>query len=455
MVLIKTKNFERKMKKDIEELKISKRTPLWYKGSYENKPIGSYVTDIDFTALVYYNKNLVDKLPYFIKRMKSFLFINMVCGTRIEYETPWVIDNEGGCNYDQNKVDLWIIGLEKKKLLPSLVLQELKDKFKKDMTLQGLVEIYYLLEPFRQIVWTLKDLEKGYIKKDNEIYYLHDVMKKAVKNPVMKFLYSYKDPDTNLINYTTFDLGLVDKNYKKKEVTTMYKYYMNDWYKVMKSYRWKIKDEYKLEYNKVMKKIELLSALRYSLSIIDYMNTYKMVNQVEKETFIKRVQLEIREQGIDITNKSLKMTNRLFRDLINKKLESHVIYFKNKIQDKFQKMFNQYYERGLNNRALSVRQLRNSNEKCPFFEMELEDYLDLVSLSERILLQPDKLIECFKKVARERNISVKNIVKIFNKNPYYIEKKAKEILLKNVSGETLERYSLDQLNMLQNQLLLM
>ena len=75
------------------------------------------------------------------------------------------------------------------------------------------------------------------------------------------------------------DIGLVDKRYRHPIWSRMYKYYTENWYKILKSYKKLISKDYESEYKQVISTLEYDNALVAQASLLNSLMKYKVVYQ--------------------------------------------------------------------------------------------------------------------------------------------------------------------------------
>ena len=88
-----------------------------------------------------------------------------------------------------------------------------------------LIDVQEILDRYNTIKWFLPDIKKGVKNIKGTTYVLLDELKKEV-GPILNSIYT-----------VSVDIGLVDKRYRQPIWSRMYKYYTENWYKILKSYK--------------------------------------------------------------------------------------------------------------------------------------------------------------------------------------------------------------------------
>lgn len=447
---IKTIEFDTKFKNDLQYLSlISKK--LIFKGSYKILENNDIITDIDITALVFYNFKLLDIIVSLINLQPSpFRFIKMSCGLYNEYIVPWKIGTRGDCFFNLEQTRSWFSQFKNKDLIPPNYKQYIENKLKEPLILRNLIDIENILHKYGQILWFSNDIGRGYIIHNNIQYNLLDIMK--TETPVLEFIYHYKD-----CHYIPIDLGLVDNKYKSEDTQQIYRFYMDDWYKIMKIFRWKIISDEKKKYIDVMRTITPLISLKYQLTLAQNIIKYKLLPPLNFNLFMKCVHNEILRLNIPFENKNYDQIEEYIYELINNKLKDSVEYFLLKLMPEYK---NPYYL--LQNRILDSKISVSEKEimererlgiKCPFFSTDIDNYESIYTLSKRIDIDLNILINCFTTMALKYNKSLDYILNIIGKNKLYLEVIDNKILLQN-DTKLIGKYNILHKKQLQSLILL-
>ena len=122
-MIIKTKEFVKKLNSSLYQYSFNKKVPLSLKGSFTNT---TYISDIDFTAYVYFNPTFINILTRKIKNLRNFKFIYLNAGTDKDFNIPWSINPEWGCDFDLVTTKKWYDEFKHKKLIPGSSYNEIE-----------------------------------------------------------------------------------------------------------------------------------------------------------------------------------------------------------------------------------------------------------------------------------------------------------------------------------------
>lgn len=401
-MLLKTPTFDNIFKNDIKELAINSNYPFREMGSYKIKEFGEPITDIDLTAFVYFNSKLLTIISSIIRRVNKgskFFFLHMNCGIRKEFELPWTIDNDGGCNFNLKQLYEWFEQFVNNKRVPPHILEYIGNKVIKNiLILRDLIDIENIIKPFAEILWNIDDIQRGFKIIDGHKYNLLDIMKS--ETPVLEYVYIYEN------NIIAVDVGLLDKRYRNFP-RRMYSYYMDDWYKIMKSYRWKLLDEFRQEYLNVMKHINLFILVKYKIDLYKRIKPYNdnLTNIAYKDMM----------EGLEMLNMDFNesIEEELYEH-VNNYLSKYIEYFISRLKPEFRTPFYIYLKRGIEAQiptSLDVIKERESyGIKCPFFSTDIDDFEKIVNLSIRVLIDTDEMIKCINYISNKLNISIKEVI---------------------------------------------
>jgi len=403
-MIIKTKDFNDNFLFDLREILSNNNTSI-IKGSYKIKENGDYITDIDIEENVKYSQRLIDNLIHKIVNSSSFIFIHLNMGIKKEFILPWNIDNEGGCKYDPKVVAYWYKNFKQMNLVPKTVYEYIENKlFLDTISIKSLIDVEDKLQKYSGLYWKLEDIKKGYITFLDTTYKLLDIMK--IDQPVLEFIYKYNN------DYCLVDIAIVDKNYKYGFEHNMYKYYTQDWYKIMKLFRWKIKKQYQREYLTIMKTIDIFIAILSKFTLIEYVSEYKLLPIKE----FKNIEIDIKTHLKKIDIKFTKSTKEILKNKVNEYLEKYIDYFKHKLNDNFINEFNIQYNRGLEAQILLSRKIINkrvkNNIKCPFFSIDIKEYKKLYKICRKLKLDINTIVKCFEKISNEMNVKIHELLEI-------------------------------------------
>ena len=447
-MLIKTPEFEANFLADVSKwITINKRRPLHLKGSYLVKQYGEVISDIDLEGFVDYRDNFHQFLYNIIRKNISnpkspFSFIQLGVGRYDGFKLPWSVDNNGGCDYNPQKVKEWFSEFSNKNLVPQSVIKYIREKlFSEYINIRNLIDIETTLLPYSEINWSPKNIQDGFIVKNGKRYYLIDAFK--TETPVLEYIYSYDN------QFIAIDLGLVDKNYRTRQTDAMYKYYTQNWYKVLKNYRWKIKPEFQPELLEKTGEVNKLIALRYEIEL--FSRIQKIPNFSYYFIFKSQLINDLKQLGFSSDEKSFENTEREIEAQINDKLENYVQYFIPMLDHKYKSSIIQQLERGQEaQNPVNQQQLNERHAvgiKCPFFQTDTEEYEILSKLAVRLNLPTDFVVNCFSKIAIETKIPLQELVQTFAQNNYSISILESNVILRKDTQE-LGIFPLNQLNIL-------
>lgn len=418
-MIIKTERLQKQIEDKLWQITPNKNVPLKSKGSYFFKPDGSFVTDIDYTANVKYNDGLINVINVIIdkvKRYNNFIFINFSCGVYKDFILPWKIKGTS-CEFNYDKTIEWYNNIKTKNILSVETQKFIEDiLFKDNLSIKELIEIDKELEKYYDIKWYTEDLKRGYIvdKYDNVTRY--DFLETLKTNVgVVKFLFIYYQEDGGK-DYIPIDLGLVDDLYfQNKELITSF--YIEDWYKIFKGYKWIIDERYKEEYIKSFVKLDYQNSL---------LNRLKMLKRIKQSNLLTDRDFKILEQkiiketkdprsGLDQKINNISAVISILSKNIIKNLKEDVLFFKDKLTQKDEIIKqNMFYDRVMYaNIPIQIEELKQRTEKginCPFYQIDGIEYDFLYKASLDFLLNPIEVINCFIQIANEHNIQIKNII---------------------------------------------
>jgi hypothetical protein len=420
-MLIKTHMFVQDFLQKSLALKLNYNAPLIWRGSYKNKPIGSFITDIDLAQNIYLPKPIPTLYYNFVHniystilnaRRENFIFLRLSCGTYEEFKLPWSIDDRGGCDYSTLKTELWLKKISK--IIPKNTWENINKKLNGDISIDTLYEVRAELRDYSEILWDIEDLWLGEKTVRGVKYNLIDLMRKG-HITIIRYLYKYGD------DFCGIDFSLVDRKYIKQP-NVLSEYYTHNSYKIFKSLKWYVKKEYFAEYIQYLNSMEKLPALLNKFSLYETAKKFKVLTEGELSLISKDL------QGYD--KQSLKQK-------LNKKSEKGIELFKNKIIDSFVDTFKKYLERAKQGRVKISKSVLNDREmkgyKCPFFSLNLELFDTLYTISKNYFIDFTLLCNCITKVSEKYDIEPYLLIySIFNPNiqisvfgdEYYIGEKS-------------------------------
>lgn len=445
-MITKSYEFDRKFHQDIKKIQLT-RKPFRIKGSYSVKEYGEFITDIDIEAFVHYDSKLLKLIYSMLERLKynrDFTFLHASSGIKKDFQLPWSIDNNGGCYFNLDNARKWFAQFSVKKLIPQTDLIVIKNLlFKDTISMHDLCRIEKIIEPYSEIKWNKYDIKNGYKIVDRVKYDLLTIMMK--EGFVLEFIYHYKD------TICAVDMGLLDFKYRTK-ANHMISYYMKDWYKVMKTYRWKLREEYKSEYLSIMKQVGKAISIKYQIELLHRI----------KNTSIPLYTINLFENSIisRLTRMKMKLTSTTTKEIyykVNEYLKKYVKYFSNHLEPKYIKTYIIYMFRGKEGQIQVPIETLKAREKaginCPFFRVDIEDFSQMIDLSIKMLLDPQKIFDCFTEISNQANIPLKKLIHSYGINSLSLSQRDNSIVLKD-SGKDINIYPLSKKKELQIRVLL-
>jgi hypothetical protein len=426
-MIIKTEELERQLEENLFLITPDKKHPLVLKGSYKFRPMQSLVTDIDYTGYVKYNEKLrtiaIETMLRRIKKSGRFIFMDFSCGVYKDFAIPWKIIGTG-CEFDYDKTIEWYNNLKQKKLMKKETEDFIENRlFKDTLSIKELIEIERELEPYYDIKWSETEIFNGYkidIYDKTTKYEFLDTLKNNIG--VLKFLFVYFDYENKRDDYIMIDVRLID--YVIEESSSLPAYYTEDWYKIFKGYKWKVKEEYKEEYTNALLKVDYQNALLNRLKMLKKINKYNLLSQKQKSNieFVIREELFNEKSGLNLEQLQKLNISQIISTInkkINDSLENDVNYFRNKIKNEDILKQDMFFDRAIiyAKTPVSIREIQKRTTKgikCPFFDIDDNEYDFLYKQSFDFLLNPVDVINCFIKIANENDILIKDMVNINN-----------------------------------------
>lgn len=448
-MLIKTQEFDNKFMNDLRWITINKNNPLRLKGSYKLKEWGEPLSDIDVQANVYFNAKLIDIIYIIITRPQSpFTFIQFGVGRYNGFQLPWTIDDYGGCEYNPENVKIWYQKFSTQNLVPEDVLSYIYEKLFSDrMMIRNLLDVENAILPYSEIKWSVNDIRRGFIIKDSVKYYLLDAMK--TETPVLEFVYKYNN------QFIAIDFGLVDKNYVKHFQDNMYKYYTQNWYKILKGFRWKVYPEIQRELLKDVGNVAKLLSINSELDLLNRVQQIPYYSDLSE--LITNVRNDLFSIGIDMNDLDFDQIESKLNSDINNLLENYVWDYMSVLQPQYKKDIMRQFARGAESQDIIdqniLRDRYESGVHCPFFPTDINDHNILYNLSIRMNIPTLECIECFSKVAIERKIKIEKVMNIIGNNDLSILLFTDHIVLRD-GTITVGNYPLSDLNKLRTIVLL-
>jgi hypothetical protein len=447
-MITKTTEFMRDFENDLNWININKSKPLIFKGSYTVKELGDILSDIDIQANVSYNSRLLSIVSNIIKKNNSnqspFTFLQLIVGKYEEFIFPWYIYNDGKCYYNTEKTRIWYNNLIEKKILPKTLETYVYSKlFSNNIQISNLIEVENSLHLYANIIWTENDIIKGYKYVRGINYDLISIVKKEI--PVLEYIYTYNN------NFINIDFALIDYKYKIPISGRLNSYYTSDYYKIMKSYRWKIEKVYQTEYLQTMKTIETdISKIYLMNTFQNIINIQKINNNIKIKFISKKFKEILQKNNINEINIDKEKSDIDFN--IKKKLKNSVFLYTNMLssenKDKILPLLLRMQESEL---LIPQETIKNREEKyiCPFFPIDLKYYNQIINFAKNFEFDSLKILLCFINIFETKTFSVDKILQeVIPKHRYTIEILDNIIFLKK-ENKTINKYNIHYLKKIQ------
>jgi predicted transcriptional regulator with HTH domain len=431
-MLIKTEDFDKTFNKNLAQISVVRFPPPYIRGSYSIKSYGSVITDIDLQQRIHISEGFLKRLVQIIDTSKNFIFIKLDCGIYEEFVPPWAIGKEGGCNYNPKEAKKWFEELGQYKIVDDETYKLIGEKlFSDEMSLKNLLEIREIYRSYSQIKWSREDIRDGYKIVRGKKYELLALMKKG-HTTVMKFVYRYDSIKPN--DFCHIDFSLMDPKYKNYPAI-LHDYYANNQYKIFKSYKWYLKDEYRTEFSNVIKSIENISGLLNRIKLYNTVRSTNLISPLEVEYILKDCITQSELLGITFTPETSKEAVSKLNKMMAKTSSAQIKYFRKKLQAKYEPMLISYEMRSeIAKSPVSQKVLQERFDKgleCPFFTIINTDFNYLYDLSQRVKLDPMMVLQCMKSVSDHYDTHMTVLINtIFNKNNWSISIEGEKYVVK-------------------------
>lgn len=425
-MIFKSDIFNRQFENDYKNLIISRNKTPRYKGSYANSNNNELITDIDIEQHVTYNKTLIEIILKKIKlaRRYNFYFVKFDCGYLMDF--PWIIDTAGDCSFDLTTLSLWLKNLEKLSVVPENILEDVKDQLKSNIDISKLLSIQYILLPYIEINWTVKDIENGYKYVNNIKYDLLSSMKEYTS--VLEFIYEYDN------KYISVDVALVQPKLKtEKEKDLLHRFYMKNYYKILKYIRWKLDPPYKQYYNDLMNELKLYRYISYQITILLDVRKYKLLSPEKEYALQRNTMYLIMSNNIPKQN-SLYMVKNWIDTYINNTCKQYITYFENNISKDKKYNYNVLKDRiSQQETSISMEEIKERTDKgikCPFYNSSMEEYRKIHKISTNLLVDANVFSDYVYKTSIKLSLPISEVIKSLN-NQLSINLEGEIAILKN------------------------
>ena len=409
--MIKTPNFVKKLNSRMYQYTFNKKNPPVLKGSFKYT---TYISDIDYTLYVHFNERFIEILINKLTKLRDFKFMYLNAGIDINFKLPWVIDPNWGCDFDLISAKKWFEEFKSKKLMPSSTLDKIEGILnKKNLLIGDLVDIQKVFNKYNVVKWFLPDIIKGEKVLNGHMYKLLDELKTEI-GPVLNSIYIDGD------DIISVDIGLVDKQYKYKQPiwSRMYKYYTQNWYKILKSYKKLISKDYELEYRNVMKTMEFTNALLAQANLLNSLIKYKVVPQKSINHIAKELNTNLEKNKI--LSKKLEEVIELLYNKLDRMAKPYINYFLDKLT--YHGKIKTYQRL----RLIKVSSIPTSEKKlikrrksgiyCPFFKSYEDENIN--SIAQKLMFNEKKFNICVQKISKNLTMPLDKFMEYtFKKSP--------------------------------------
>jgi len=415
-MITKTKYLDNKLSNDIYLLNINRNNPVKILGSYNQKEFGDVITDIDLSSFVRYNNKLLDILYSVINRIDKndkFMFNSLNMGIQEDFIAPWIFKEDGNCIFNYDKVLKWFDKFRRKKLISEKDLNTIEDiLYREEINIVDILYIESLLQKYGSISWSLNDIKNQYKVINGKRYTLLDTMKKYI--PIIKLVYVYRG------KFIPIDYALTDKKYSSSQSrrnNIFTNYYIENYYKMLKYLRWKIDDRYRDEYNRKLKQVEIFVSLVYQINMLRNLTDNKIISKnTSNKYYYDNIIPTL--QKYKIPYKPINLTVTKLKERINNTIRDDFYYFQDKVKPKFINDLRLKEDRVLRSKenvSTDVLIKRGDIEiQCPFFKTDIDQYIYISNIANRLQMNISKLIDCLYNTAIEQNKTLDEIIDDIN-----------------------------------------
>lgn len=196
----------------------------------------SFITDLDFKLTInpsYTNTSIYNFIN--LCTNNSFLFLSIKT-YKNNFSLPWSLPNDiNNLSYIYHKksVNSWLNTLHSFQI-PIDTISNIKNILNKEsISIKDLIYIERIITPFITIEWSLEDIKSGTKIVDDIKYNFKQSLENDMKNGYFKLidcLYSFNNM------YVKCDITIIIDTYKKiKGKRELYKFFTDDWYRILKS----------------------------------------------------------------------------------------------------------------------------------------------------------------------------------------------------------------------------
>ena len=411
--------------KSLEELKIGEVMPK-LKGSFARKDNGEIISDIDNNSKMVFTPSVPNDIFVMLNSLENtpdskFHFLYLGCGWYNGYEIPWTIDTNGGCDFNLQIADEWLGKLNSSRMVSPRLYEKIYSILNSEsIRIKDLIKIRGLIKDTAEIKWIKKWIKQGFVDHEGPEgivrYDLLELMKR--NNAILEFAFHYRGP-----YYVSVTTSVYEKNISAFK--TMWDYYSQDYYKMLKGIKWDIyPDRLARDYKFAMESCAPYVSVSYQLQLMKDMRRFTdldirgMWEEVIRPSLHMLSGKEIPAEPpsnnklgkyddwlkkmINHTNETCYPTSQYTRYIQKNKVERRNAIEKSLIRMKSA-------SKGVTRDELIRR--RESGNDCPFFGMHIEDLDTLADLTKRSRIPLEDLVECYETESAKLGTSVGDLIK--------------------------------------------
>jgi hypothetical protein len=436
-IIVKTEEFNRKFLYDLADLTIVQneylnsikkfdsegrllnigygRQPsrnVKFVGSYTEKNIGNYITDIDVNIIVSLNDHFFDRLKNILENIDKtpFIFTNFYYGYIQGLEPAWSIGEKGECDFNLEKVNKWF---ENTKNYPEIYEKVKPYLSKNTISMMDILTVNKILEPYISLNWTKDEIIQGYKIYNGVRYDFRKIFTESKKYKVLEFMYKYKNI------YCSVDLKIIPKDSVVFNESYRVYYYNENKYELYKSLKRKIRNDKIPEYLEERKKaIGHITPLLFFIEYANKIKKYNLIPQEKLTTFIRTYADTHKIATIDYDK-----LKRILREKITPLYQKYKQFIKDEYkEDNFvleirTLQLNEQVPKSL------IEKRQKAGYDCTLFPMNAEHIKFIYRKARDTLIDPYKLYDCIIKSSHNTKFLLPWLItNIFVKKNYKIRK---------------------------------
>ena len=418
--------FKESYNHSLGELKIGEVLPK-LKGSFSRKDDGEIISDIDNNSRMEFNPDVPREIYAMLNSLDTnpaskFHFLYLGCGWYQGFQIPWTIDTDGGCDFDLQKADEWLENLHSQRMISQSLYEKIHSILNAEtLRIRDLIEIRGLVKDVAEIKWRKEWIEQGYVDHEEpsgEVvrYDLLDLMK--TNNAILEFAFHYQGP-----YYVSVTTSVYEKSISAFK--TMWEYYSQDYYKMLKGIKWDIyPDRLARDFKSAMESCAPYVSVSYQIQLLKDMRRFTDLNVTAMWRDVIRPSLHM------LTNKDMppdppsdnklskyenwlkKMTNHITEKCYPSSQYTRYIQ-KNKVDRRIaiEKSLVRMNSAAKGTTREELIRRRNSGNDCPFFGMHVQDLNTLADLAKRSRIPLDTLVKCYDSESARLGVSVRELIR--------------------------------------------